>query len=199
MLALGASCAVQVGSAAEPDVCLNFWRARVGEIKEVRPSRIPSMREVQLADGNFFYIEKGCKRIFVGEFIDADNLHGVAQFRFVNRSLLDYSKFWAVSRPSRETAWIYIVSEADYQSFVAALKRTRKGGGHSFYFVFNPITETRAGCSILREQFLPDKMEDLRCDQPTSTDLAYLGRGSVAIDKKGKVIEVENWGVFFAK
>lgn len=198
MLAVVVVLAVQPSSAAELDVCMNFWRARVGDIKEVRPSRIPTMREIQLTDGNVFYIEKGCRRIFVGEFIDADNSRGIAQLRFINRSLLDYSKFWAVSRPNRETSWIYIVSEVDYQGFRAALKIPRKGGS-GFYFVLNPSSEKRTSCSLSKEQNLPDRAEDLHCEHPVATDLAYFGRGSMAIDKKGQMIEVENWVEFLGK
>lgn len=109
-------------AASAADMCRAVWEEKWGALREVAPSRLSGLREMQMEDGNILFIDKSCEHVILGEVISRRGGTPPPRVFRLDRSGLRLGQLVSVGPAKRSASWVFVVAEEDVERFTSQMK-----------------------------------------------------------------------------
>lgn len=125
------------------DTCRIAWEGKWGELKELRPSRLSGLREMQLRDGNIIFIDKSCEHVVIGEVLSRmDLIPSPAPVR-LDRGAIRLGQLVSVGPAKASISWIFVVGQDDLGVFKSGMKERPEWDRAGYYLGIVKSTERK--------------------------------------------------------
>jgi hypothetical protein len=118
---------------ATVDSCLAHWERKWGVLKELRPSRLVGLREVQMSDGNVIFIDKLCEHVVIGEVVSRSDNVVTTQKPRLDRANIQFNKLISVGPAQIQSSWVFMLRYADWDRFKEEMKDHPEWGRAGYY------------------------------------------------------------------